>query len=139
STTRAVRAAAPSSRRDSRVSRLAAELAFRRRQRQAEHDAALQPGRGAVAGIAVELEQPLQNEQHAMRADPVAPLDGTEGIAEAELGALVDVAGLADTALGDVAADVDEGRHGALRDEARAVVDHDGRLAVVTEQAVRLI
>ena len=106
-------------------------------QRQAQRHAALEPRARAVAGLSIERLQPLQDEQHAAGAEPVAPLQRAERIAEAELGALVDVGGRGDVALGHAAADVDDLRHHALRHEAGAVVDHHHRLAVGGEQAVR--
>ena len=102
-----------------------------------EHGAALEPRVGPVARLAVEGVQPLQDEQHALGADAVPPLDRPERVAEPELGALVDVGRRGDAALGHAAADIDDHGDDALRHEARAVVDDDHRLAVGGEQAVR--
>ena len=110
---------------------------FGRRQRQAQRHAALEPRARAVARLAVEGLQPLQDVQDAAGAEALAPLERAERIAEAELGALVDVGGRGDGALGHPAADVDDHGHHALRHEAGAVVDDHHLLAVGGEQAVR--
>ena len=74
-----------------------------------------------------------------LRAERVAHGERAARIAQAERHRAVEVGGRGDAHLRDVAADVDDVRDHALRDEAGRVVDHRDRHAVGGEQRVRRV
>src|SRR3546814_1378850 len=64
---------------------------FRRQKRQAEARAAAEPGRRAIARVAIGLLHGVEDPEDVLRSDQIAELERSVRIVEAELDALVDV------------------------------------------------
>ncbi len=101
--------------------------------------AADEPWARPVARVAIEGVQRVEDGEHARRTQRVAPFQRPLGVGEPQPHRGVDVVGRGDAPLSDVAADIDDGRHHALGDEAGRIVDHRHRRPVAREQRVYLV
>src|SRR5574341_1374851 len=112
---------------------------LRSEQGHAERGAALEPGARTVARLVVEIVHGFENGEDALGPDRVAHRERPARIAQAERHRAVEVLRRRDAHLRDVAADVDDVRHHALRDESGRVVDPRDRDTVGGQKPVRRV
>src|SRR5882672_3897284 len=105
----------------------------------AELRAALEPWAWTVARLLEKVMHIFEHLENPRRAEGVAEAERPARIAQAEHHRALEVLGRADAHLHDVAADIDDVRHHALRHEARRVADDRDRNAVRGEQGVRRV
>src|SRR3954467_13318386 len=100
---------------------------LRCQKRYAELGTAPQPRAGTIARLLVERMHVLQHVENSLGSDRVAHAERTFRVTEAEHHGAVEIVRRRNAHLDDIATDVDDVRHDALRDEAgRVVDDRDG-------------